>query len=117
VSDILLTPLESGRSSDPGPRGRLALLVADAVNAVARVRLTGGSGVEIVTQYSGGRAVGVHLSPGEVTVCLIVEDVRVKAAADAVHLSVSGALQLAGERRRVKVIVADIDLDAALERA
>ena len=43
---------------DPGRRGRLALAVAAAVDSVGGVRRTGGPGVEVATQYPGGRALG-----------------------------------------------------------
>ncbi len=48
---------------DPGQRGRLALAVAAAVDAVGGVRRTGGQGVEVATQYPGGRVLGIRLAP------------------------------------------------------
>jgi hypothetical protein len=117
VSDSLSTPPNSGLSLDPGPRGRLVQLVAAAVDAVGGVRRSAGDGVGIVTQYPGGAVTGVRLADGEVTVCIVVEDIRVKVAADVVRASVGRTLRVAGEQRRVNVIVADIDLDVIVEGA
>ena len=68
---------------DPGRRGRLALAVAAAVDTVVGVRRTGGPGVEVATQYPGGRVVGVRLGPDEVTVHIIAERLPLDTVADA----------------------------------
>ncbi len=100
---------------DPGSRGRLALVVAAAVDEVGGARRAAGSGVEVATQYRGGRVVGVRLSPDRVTVNVVASDLRVKDLADAVHDAVCRALKSAGEQRWVDVVVADVDLDPAGE--
>jgi hypothetical protein len=97
-------------AADPGSRGRLAQLVATAVDDVAGVRRSSGTGVEVATQFRGGRVLGFRVAPERVTVSIVAKDVRVRDAADRVHDSVSRALLVAGQRRRVTVIVEDIDV-------
>ena len=70
---------------DPGRRGRLALAVAAAVDTVGGVRRTGGPGVEVATQYPGGRVLGVRLGTDEVTVHIVAERLPLDAVADAVR--------------------------------
>ena len=97
---------------DPGRRGRLALAVAAAVDTVAGVRRTGGQGVEVATQYPGGRVVGVRLGPDEVTVHIIAERLPLDTVADAVHAAVGAALAGLGDRRVVAVTIDDLDVSS-----
>ena len=60
------------RTSASG-RGLLAEAVAAAVDQVPNVRRSGGSGVEVSTQYRGGRALGVALGNTEIVVHVTAE--------------------------------------------
>jgi hypothetical protein len=95
---------------DPGRRGRLALAVAAAVDSVGGVRRTGGPGVEVATQYPGGRALGVRLGTDEVTVHIVAERLPLDAVADAVRLAALSALAGLGDSRAVAVSVDDLDV-------
>ncbi len=97
---------------DPGRRGRLALAVAAAVDTVVGVRRTGGPGVEVATQYPGGRVVGVRLGPDEVTVHVIAERLPLETVADAVHAAVGATLAGLGDRRAVAVSIDDLDVSS-----
>ncbi len=92
------------------PRERTAQLVADAVDSVPGVRRSVGPGVEVATQYRGGKVTGVALGPAEITVCLVALDPHVRRLADAVHAAVRGVLDATGDGRRLDVVVADVDL-------
>ena len=95
---------------DPGRRGRLALAVADAVDAVVGVRRTGGQRVEVATQYPGGHVVGIRLGADEVTVHIIAERLPLDIVADAVHAAVGPVLASFGDRRKVAVCIDDLDV-------
>ena len=95
---------------DPGRRGRLALAIAVAVDSVGGVRRTGGPGVEVATQYPGGRVLGVRLGADEVTVHIIAERLPLDAVADAVRLAARSALSGLGDSRAVAVSVDDLDV-------
>lgn len=95
---------------DPGRRGRLALAVAEAVDAVVGVRRTGGQRVEVATQYPGGRVVGIRLGADEVTVHIIAERLPLHIVAEAVHAAVGPILDSFGDRREVAVCIDDLDV-------
>ena len=95
---------------DPGRRGRLALAVAAAVDSVSGVRRTGGPGVEVATQYPGGRVLGVRLGADEVTVHIVAERLPLDAVADAVRVAARSALAAHGDSRAVAVSVDDLDV-------
>ena len=95
---------------DPGRRGRLALAVAAAVDSVGGVRRTGGPGVEVATQYPGGRALGIRLGADEVTVHVIAERLPLDVLAEAVRFAAHSALAAHGDRRPVAVRVDDLDV-------
>ena len=97
---------------DPGRRGRLALAVAAAVDTVGGVRRTGGPGVEVATQYPGGRVLGVRLGADEVTVHIIAERLPLDAVAEAVRLAARSALASLGDGRAVAVSVDDLDVSS-----
>ena len=97
---------------DPGRRGRLALAVAAAVDRVGGVRRTGGQGVEVATQFPGGRVVGVRLGADEVVVHIIAERFPLDIVADAVHAAVGAALAGLGDRRAVAVCIDDLDVSS-----
>jgi hypothetical protein len=113
VTDTPLSPRNIPAPSplvDPGGRGRLALAVAAAVDTVVGVRRTGGLGVEVATQYPGGRVVGIRLGPDEITVHIIAERLPLDAVADAVHAAVGATLAGLGDTRAVAVIIDDLDV-------
>jgi hypothetical protein len=93
-----------------GRRGQLASAVAAAVDTVAGVRRTGGGGVEVATQYPGGRVVGVLLGAETVTVQVIAEQFPLIALADSVRAAVRVALSGFDDQRRVDVTIDDIDV-------
>jgi hypothetical protein len=95
---------------DPGRRGRLAAAVAAAVDGVAGVRRTGGPGVEVATQYPGGRVVGVRLGAYDVDVHIVAQRFPLDALAETVRSAVRAALADAGDARPVAVHVDDLDV-------
>jgi hypothetical protein len=95
---------------DPGQRGRLALAVAAEVDTVGGVRRTGGQGVEVATQYPGGRVLGVLLGPDEVSVHVIAERLPLDVLAEAVRFAARSALAAHGDSRAVAVSVDDLDV-------
>ena len=115
MTDPISTPATSPTpevSVDPGSRGRLALAVAAAVDSVVGVRRTSGPGVEVATQYPGGRVVGVRLGADEVAVHIIAARFPLEIVADAVHAAVGAALAGFGDRRAVAVIIDDLDVSS-----
>ena len=90
---------------DPGRRGRLALAVAAAVDTVGGVRRTGGPGIEVATQYPGGRVVGVRVGTDEVTVHIVAERLPLDAVAGAVRLAARSALVSLRDSRTVAVAI------------
>jgi hypothetical protein len=95
---------------DPDRRGRLALAVAAAVDTVGGVRRTGGPGVEVATQYPGGRVVGVRVGTDEVTVHIVAERLPLDAVAEAVQFATRLALSRLGDSRAVTVAIDDLDV-------
>ncbi len=91
-------------------RGRVALAVAAAVDEVAGVRRTGGIGVEVATQYAGGRVVGVGLSDAGVVVHVIAERLPLEPVISAVQDAARQALQSLSDPRAVNVVVDDLDV-------
>jgi hypothetical protein len=84
--------------------------LALAVDAVAGVRRSAGSGVEVATQYRGGRIVGVELADREVTVQVVAERLPLGPLADNVRAAARAVLHAAGDDRPVRVVVDDLDL-------
>jgi hypothetical protein len=95
---------------DPGPRGRVAMAVAAAVDTVSGARRSRGTGVEVATQYRGGRTVGVRLGDERIEVHVIAERPEVTAVARDVHAVARRALDAVGDRRPVAVVVDDLDV-------
>jgi hypothetical protein len=91
-------------------RGRLALSVAAAVDQVTGVRRTGGPGVEVSTQYRGGRVVGVGLGDTEVTVHVVAEHLPLEPLISAVRDAALDALGAVSDPRGVSVVVDDLDV-------
>jgi hypothetical protein len=99
--------------SNPSSRRRaIAERVAAAVDAVPGVRRTLGSGVvECSTLYAGGRVEGVALGDDVVQVCVALARLPVQEVAAEVAAAAREALKTLGDRRRVGVVVDDLDLD------
>jgi hypothetical protein len=86
--------------------------VAAAVDEVPGVRRTLGSGVvECSTLYAGGRVEGVALGDDVVQVCVALARLPVPQVAAEVAVAAREALKTLGDRRRVGVVVDDLDLD------
>jgi hypothetical protein len=101
--------------ADPGPRGRLALAIAVAVDSVSGVRRSPGPGVEVATQYRGGKVTGIGLGD-TVQVHIIVEVLPLEAVTDEGHWAARYALDAVGDPRPVAVTVDDIDVTALPRR-
>jgi hypothetical protein len=97
---------------DPGPRATVAAAVAVAVDTVAGARRTSGTGVEVATQYRGGKTVGVRLSDEGVEVHVVAERPGVARLADEIHVAARSALDGLGDRRPVGVFIDDLDVAA-----
>lgn len=94
-------------------RGALARAVAAAVGAVPGIsRLVSGPGVPVATQYPGGQVVGVGLRPTAVSVHVAVDQLPMEPVITQVVDVVSAVLSEAGDRRRVEVVVEDVEDDA-----
>ncbi len=103
--------------SDPGPqpsptgrRGQLAGGIAEAVDAVVGARRSGGSGVEIATQFAGGRVLGVRLAADEVAVHIVAEQLPLHDLVERVRSAATRALGAVGDPRTVAVVVDDVDV-------
>jgi hypothetical protein len=97
-------------------REDIAQSVADAVTAVPGVAsLHPGFGVEVATQFSGGKLVGVRLSGEQVEVCLTADRGPLTAVADEAAAAAARVLHAVGDHRPVNVLVADV-LPTALNR-
>jgi hypothetical protein len=106
-------PTGADRSRDPIPpsgRGLVAGSVAAAVDRVAKVRRSGGSRVEVSTQYRGGRILGVALGDTEVVVHVIAEALPLEPIVAAVRDAALRALSSLSDSRAVSVVVDDLDV-------
>jgi hypothetical protein len=92
-------------------RADLARAVADVVTAVPGVAcLVSGPGVEVATQYPGGKVVGVGLTDTEtVTVHLVVDAFPAQDVAERAGKAARWALRRAGDQREVFITVTDVD--------
>jgi hypothetical protein len=93
-----------------GRRGQVVAAVAAAVDTVAGARRTGGDGVEVATQYPGGRALGVQLEDRSVVVHLVAETLPLEVMVEEVRTAALEALRSVGDHRAVVVAVDDLDL-------
>jgi hypothetical protein len=99
-------------------REDLAHAAADAALGVPGVaRLSPGHGVEVSTQYAGGKVLGVRLGGDRAEVHIVADQVPLPPITDQVAAAVAGVLAAAGEAKPVTVVVADIELAAADRRA
>jgi hypothetical protein len=107
-------PTDTSAPQDPIPvsgRGLLAGSVAAAVDRVAKVRRSGGSGVEVSTQYRGGRVLGVALRETEVVVQVTAEALPLEPLVAAVRAAALKALRSLSDSRDVRVVVDDLDVN------
>lgn len=96
----------------------LALSLADAITAVPGVsRLTGGPGVEVSTQFAGGKVVGLRLGEQQVEVHIVVDRVPLRQVADEAAAAARRVLAAAGDRRGVQVVVDDVVAEAIDRRS
>ena len=90
--------------------------VAEAALAVPGVAgLSPGRGIEVSTQFPGGKVVGVRLSGSEVCVRVTADRVPLPAVAAQVRASARRVLQAVGDNRPVTVFIDDVT-PAALTR-
>jgi hypothetical protein len=93
-----------------GGRVGVATAVAAAVDSVAGVRRSGGSGVEVATYYPGGRLVGIRLGDDHVLVQVAAARFPLDTVAEEVQAAVHVVLEALGDPRSVVVSVCDIDI-------
>ncbi len=99
-------------------REDLARAVADATVEVPGVaRLSPGSPVEVSTQFSGGKVLGVRLLSNLAEVHIVADQGPLPEVAERVVAAVTAVLAAAGEPRPVTVVVDDITARAADRRA
>ena len=106
-------PADPTQPEEPAPgcgRGLVAGSVAAAVDQVSEVRRSGGTGVEVSTQYRGGRILGVALTDTEVAVQVIAEALPLEPVVAAVRAAALGALRSLSDSRGVRVVVDDLDV-------
>lgn len=94
----------------------MALAVAAAVDSVPGARRSRGTGIEVATQYRGGKAIGVGLRDDCVEVHVVAERPDVTRLAEDIHAVTRRALDGIGDRRRVAVFVDDLDVVSLSDR-
>lgn len=94
-----------------------ARAIADAVLVVPGVAgLSAGRGIEVSTQFSGGKVVGVRFTGEEVTVGIVADRVPLPPVAHEVTASVRRVLSAMGDGRPVTVVVDDVVPEALSRR-
>jgi len=98
-------------------REDVAQAVADAVLAVPGVAgLSPGTGVEVSTQFSGGKVIGVRLTGDDVEVHIIADRSPLPLVGDEAAEAARRVLTATGDDRPVVVVVDDIVADALTRR-
>ncbi|TQL76353.1 hypothetical protein FB566_1880 [Stackebrandtia endophytica] len=98
-------------------RGRLAQALRDAVTAVPGVsRLVGSGVVEVAAQFPGGKVPGVDMGGDAPAVYIAVSRLPVAPVAEAALSAAEQAMSAAGDDRRVRIVVADLDVDSLPEQ-
>jgi hypothetical protein len=93
-------------------RGAVARAIAAGVANVPGVaRLDPGTGVEVATQYPGGKVAGVAVRPDRVVVRVVLDRLPVEPVAGHVHMVVGTVLKAVGVSPPVELVVAGVDLD------
>ena len=107
-------------------REDIAQAVADAVRAVPGVAgLSPGTGVEVSTQFSGGKVIGVRLIGDEAEVHIIADRLPLPpianeaaaAARQVLRAAAKQVLAAVGDDRPVVVVVDDIAVDTLTRRS
>lgn len=99
-------------------REDIARAVAEATLAVPGVAsLSPGPGVEVSTQFSGGKVIGVRLTGPQVAVHVVADRVPLPPIATAVTEAVRQVLAATGDERPVAVVVDDVAVEAVTRRA
>jgi hypothetical protein len=94
-------------------RGAIARAIAAGVTSVPGVaRLDPGSGVEVATQYAGGKVAGVAVRPDRIVVRVVLDRLPVAPVAGHAHMVVQTVLKAVGLHRPVELVVADVELDS-----
>jgi hypothetical protein len=92
-----------------------AVLAAAVATALVRVpgvaRLSPGTGVEVATQFAGGKVVGVRVRDDAVVAYLVVDRLPVDRVARAARAAAEAALAGLGVARRLDLVIDDVDLD------
>jgi len=92
-----------------------AVFAAAVATALARVpgvaRLSPGTGVEVATQFAGGKVVGVGVRDDAVVAYLVVDRLPVDRVARAARVAGEAALADLGVARRLDLVIDDVDLD------
>lgn len=95
----------------------VARAVADAALAVPGVAgLSPGKGIEVSTQFSGGKVVGVRLTRDGVTVAIVADRVPLPEIANEVTATVRRVLSATGDDRPVTVVIDDLVPEALSRR-
>jgi hypothetical protein len=93
---------------------RVALAAAVA-RALARTpgvaRLSPGAGVEVATQFAGGKVVGVRVRDDAVVAHLVIDRLPVDLVATAARAAAEAALTDLGVACRLDLVIDDVDLD------
>jgi len=93
-------------------RAALAATVATALTRVPGVaRLSPGTGVEVATQYAGGKVVGVGVRDDAVVAHLVINRLPLGQVAMAARAAAEAALADLGVARRLDLVIDDVDLD------
>ena len=96
----------------PVNRAGLAAAVATALAQVpGGARLSPGTGVEVATQFAGGKVVGVGVRDDAVVAYLVVDRVPVDQVAQAARAAGEAALADLGVGRRLDLVIDDVELD------
>ena len=92
-----------------------AVLAAAVATALARVpgvaRLSPGTGVEVATQFAGGKVVGVGVRDDAVVADLVVDRLPVDRVARTARAAAEAALADLGVARRLDLVIDDVELD------
>jgi hypothetical protein len=109
VSEVRATG-QAAPSLPIGSRGRLALAVAAAVDAVKGVRRPDDASFGPGTQYAGGKVAGIRLADDEIWVHVIAERLPLDPLVEAVRAAALTACRAAGDERPVQVAVDELDV-------
>jgi hypothetical protein len=93
-------------------RAALAASVASALTQVPGVaRLSPGTGVEVATQFAGGKVVGVGVRDDAVIAHLVIDRLPLDQVARAARAAAESALADLGAAHRLDLVIDDVDLD------